>query len=89
MKPVVSAPLYAVEVQPAIICLTSTGVRIDARTQALDERDQPIRGLFAAGETTGGVLGDRYIVGGNSIANAIVFGRIAGHSAALETRRND
>jgi fumarate reductase flavoprotein subunit len=28
------------------------------------------------------VLGDRYIGGGNSIANAIVFGRIAGRGAA-------
>jgi len=89
MKPIAKPPFYAVEVRPAIICLTSTGVRIDATTQALDDLDRPIRGLFAAGETTGGVLGDRYIGGGNSIANAIVFGRIAGKSAAAETRRND
>jgi fumarate reductase flavoprotein subunit len=45
--------------------------------------------LFAAGETAGGVLGERYIGGGNSIANAIVFGRIAGQQAALEFKRND
>lgn len=89
MKPIATPPFHAVEVRPAIVCLTSTGVRIDATTQALDECDRPIRGLFAAGETTGGVLGDRYIGGGNSIANAIVFGRIAGVSAAREMRRND
>jgi fumarate reductase flavoprotein subunit len=88
-KPIRTPPFHAVEVRPAIVCLTSTGVRIDTRTQALDACDRPIRGLFAAGETTGGVLGDRYIGGGNSIANAIVFGRIAGQSAALEARRND
>lgn len=89
MRPIRTGPFYAVEVRPAIVCLTSTGVRINAATQALDERDRPIRGLFAGGETTGGVLGDRYIGGGNSIANAIVFGRIAGQSAAAEARRND
>jgi len=89
MKPVATPPFYAVEIRPAIVCLTSTGVRIDATTQALDALDRPVRGLFAAGETTGGVLGERYIGGGNSIANAIVFGRIAGKSASAEARRND
>ncbi|MBI1181128.1 MAG: FAD-dependent oxidoreductase [Alphaproteobacteria bacterium] len=88
MKPIRTGPFYAVEIRPAIVCLTSTGVRIDRTAQVLDERDRPVRGLFAGGETTGGVLGERYIGGGNSIANAIVFGRIAGHSAAAEARRN-
>lgn len=89
MKPIKKPPFHAVEISPAIVCLTSTGVRINAQAQALDERDQVIRGLFAGGETTGGVLGERYIGGGNSIANAIVFGRIAGNSAAAEAKRND
>jgi fumarate reductase flavoprotein subunit len=88
MKPIRTGPFYAVEVRPAIVCLTSTGVRIDRDAHALDELDRPIRGLFAGGETTGGVLGERYIGGGNSIANAIVFGRIAGRNAAAEARRN-
>ncbi len=82
MKPVSTPPFYAVEIKPAIVCLTSTGLRIDAATRVLDGRDRVIHGLFAAGETTGGVLGERYVGGGNSIANAIVFGRIAGRQAA-------
>lgn len=89
MKPIKTPPFYAAEIRPAIVCLTSTGVRIDSKTQALDGQDRAIRGLFAAGETAGGVLGERYIGGGNSIANAIVFGRIAGESAAAEAKRND
>lgn len=89
MKPVKTPPFYAVEIRPAIVCLTSTGVRINDKGQALDGRDRVIRGLFAEGETTGGALGERYIGGGNSIANAIVFGRIAGASAAAEAKRND
>jgi fumarate reductase flavoprotein subunit len=78
-----------VEIRPAIVCLTSTGLRIDSSARVLDPRDRLIPGLFAAGETTGGVLGERYIGGGNSIANAIVFGRIAGRAAAAlrETAR--
>ena len=89
MKPVATAPFYAAEMRPAIVCLTSTGLRINAGTQVLDHGDRVIRGLYAAGETTGGVLGDRYIGGGNSIANAIVFGRISGQQAALEFKRNN
>ena len=89
MKPVNKPPFYAVEIFPAIVCLTSTGLRINRQTQVLDTRDDVIRGLYAAGETTGDVLGERYIGGGNSIANAIVFGRIAGQQAAQEAGRNN
>lgn len=88
MKPIRSAPYYAVEIRPAIVCLTSTGLRINNRTQVLDMTDKVIPGLFAAGETTGGVLGERYIGGGNSITNAIVFGRIAGVEAAIDATDN-
>ncbi len=88
MKQILTPPFYAVEIKPAIVCLTSTGLRIDANTHVLDQRDRVIKGLYAAGETTGGVLGDRYIGGGNSIANAIVFGRLAGRQAAREYTSN-
>jgi fumarate reductase flavoprotein subunit len=88
MKSILTPPYYAVEIKPAIVCLTSTGLRIDANAHVLDRRDHIIKGLYAAGETTGGVLGDRYIGGGNSIANAIVFGRLAGQQAAREHTSN-
>ena len=46
-----------------------------------------IEGLFACGEATGGMHGaDR--IGGLSSANGIVFGRIAGASAALQHRKS-
>jgi fumarate reductase flavoprotein subunit len=82
LRPIATPPYYAAEIRPAIICLTSCGPRITPDTRVLDQNDRVIPGLFAAGEVTGNVLGDRYIGGGNSIANAIVFGRIAGRSAA-------
>lgn len=84
MKPVAQPPFYAAEIRPAIVCLTSTGLRVDEDMHVLDSADRPISGLFSAGEVSGGVLGDRYIGGGNSIANAIVFGRVAGEQAARE-----
>ena len=41
-----------------------------------------IQGLFAAGEVTGGVQGENRL-GGNSLLDVLVFGRIAGRNAAL------
>lgn len=84
LRPVQEPPFYAVEMRPAIVCLTSTGLRIDTHARVIGQDGKPIAGLYAAGETTGGVLGERYIGGGNSVANAVVFGRIAGRTAARE-----
>lgn len=82
LQPVATPPFYAARLRSAIVCLTATGIRIDADAHVLDRADHVIPGLYAAGETTGGVMGERYIGGGNSITNAIVFGRISGASAA-------
>ncbi len=41
-----------------------------------------IAGLYAAGEVTGGVQGENRL-GGNSLLDVLVFGRIAGRNAAL------
>jgi len=84
LRPVARPPFYAVEVRPAIVALTAFGLRINPDAHVLDEAERPIPGLYAAGEGTGGVLGDRYLGGGNSVANAVVFGRIAGTNAARE-----
>jgi fumarate reductase flavoprotein subunit len=88
MKPVATPPFYAAEIRPAIVCLTSTGLRVDQHMRVLDRYDLPVAGLFAAGEVAGGVLGERYIGGGNSISNAIVFGQDAGKAAAAVARGN-
>lgn len=53
------------------------GVVIDSRGAAT------VPGLFAAGEVTGGVHGANRL-GGNALMEAIVFGRLAGGSAAAD-----
>ena len=57
------------------------GVAIDAHCRVLRADGTPIPGLFAAGEVTGGVHG-RNRLGGNAGTEVLVFGRIAGESAA-------
>ncbi|WP_016746254.1 FAD-dependent oxidoreductase [Rhizorhabdus wittichii] len=77
-----TAPFYAAEVHAASFGATSAGVRIDPDARVLGPDAHPIAGLYAAGETAGGVLGERYVGGGNYISNALIFGRIAGQGAA-------
>ena len=57
------------------------GIKIDANTQVIDANGNVIPGLYAAGEVTGGVHGANRL-GGNAVADVIVFGRIAGENAA-------
>jgi len=82
MQRIDTPPYYATELRLSNLCLTSFGLRIDADARVLDERTRPIPSLFAAGECTGGVLGDIYVGSGNSWANCVVFGRVAGRGAA-------
>lgn len=59
------------------------GLKIDTQTHVLDKKGNTIKGLYAAGEVTGGVHGGNRI-GGNAVADIIVFGRIAGETSASE-----
>lgn len=77
---VVTAPFYAVIEKPSVHH-TMGGVEINANAEVLDANGAPIPGLYAAGEVTGGIhAGNR--LGGNAIADCMVFGKIAGANAA-------
>ncbi|WP_309148738.1 FAD-dependent oxidoreductase [Saccharopolyspora gregorii] len=80
--PIGEGPFYAVRTLPAELVCTHAGLEIDATAAVLDERGGRVPGLFAAGEAGAGVLGARYVGGGNAVANAITMGRAAGLSAA-------
>lgn len=84
LRPITTPPFYAARIRAAIICWTGTGLRIDTEARVLGPDERPIPGLYAAGETTGGMFGECYAAGGASIGNAVVFGRIAGTNAARD-----
>jgi fumarate reductase flavoprotein subunit len=86
LSPIRTPPFYAVEVRPAIVCWTGTGLRINAQTGVLNRAERAVPGLYAAGETVGNLHGDRYIGGGGSFGPCIVFGRLAGENAARYAR---
>lgn len=75
-----TAPFYAIKIAPGIH-YTMGGVKININTEVLNKEGAPIPGLFAAGEVTGGLHGENRI-GGNSVAEIIIFGRQAGVKSA-------
>ena len=76
------APFYATPRHPATHH-TMGGLKIDTATRVLDENNQPIKNLYAAGEVAGGIhAGNR--LGGNALTDIFTFGRIAGQTALTE-----
>ncbi|MBP2115348.1 flavocytochrome c [Paenibacillus silagei] len=74
------APYYAIQIGPGIH-YTMGGVVINTNTEVLNKDGKAITGLFAAGEVVGGLHGENRI-GGNSVAEIIIFGRQAGIKSA-------
>ncbi|NLO84504.1 MAG: flavocytochrome c [Clostridiales bacterium] len=60
---------------------TMGGIQINVDAQVLNVNGDVIPGLYAAGEVTGGIHGTNRL-GGNALTDILVFGRIAGESAA-------
>ena len=75
-----TAPYYAIKVT-AGVHHTMGGLKINTNTEVLKADGSVIPGLFAAGEVTGGVHGANRL-GGNAVADFVVFGRIAGAAAS-------
>merc|ERR1719331_3781295 len=57
------------------------GLEIDESSRVLDEKRKVIPGLYAAGEVAGGVHGNNRL-GGNSLLDCVVFGRVAAEDCA-------
>jgi fumarate reductase flavoprotein subunit len=81
-EPIGTPPFYAVRTLPAELVCTHAGLEIDPSARVLDARGRAVPGLYAAGEAGAGVLGLRYVGGGNAVANALTMGRVAGLAGA-------
>ena len=81
-----TAPFYAIKIAPGIHH-TMGGIKINTSAEVIDTDGNVIPGLFAAGETTGGIHGGNR-VGGNAVCDFVVFGRIAGQSATDYAKAN-
>lgn len=68
-----------------VLHFTMGGVKINPESQFLDKSNQPIPGIWGAGEITSGVHSSNRL-GGSSLLECVVFGRIAGKSAVASMK---
>ncbi len=90
LKPLRTPPYYALRCYPGLLT-TIGGIKINERMEVIDQRDNPIPGLYAAGNDTGGWVSDTYDINlaGVTFGYAINSGRMAGESAAGFILRDD
>ena len=79
-KTLTGGPWYACRKVPTVHH-TMGGLEINTKAQVIGVDGKVIPGLYAAGEVTGGIHGSNRL-GGNAIADVMVFGRTAGTNAA-------
>ena len=73
---------YLAFVTPSLhYCMGGLEISSSAQVLKAGGTKQPVPGLFAAGEVTGGVHGVNRL-GGNSLLECVVYGRVAGQHAA-------
>jgi FAD-dependent fumarate reductase len=81
------AVVYVGRVTP-VVHFTMGGVMINDKSEVLDAEGRAIPNLFAAGEVTGGIHGENRL-GGSSLLECVVYGRIAGDQAADLLKKED
>lgn len=79
MGPLVKPPLYAVKIERVTMGVPTAGLPIDTEGRVLDARDQPIPGLYAAGNSAAWLD----IGGGYNSGIANTRGMLYGYLAAL------
>lgn len=77
-RPIVKPPFYAIRQQGGALSTTG-GLAVDDQLRVLDGANNPMGGLFAAGEVIGAgqTMGDA-AVGGMMVTPALTFGRLLG-----------
>ncbi len=73
-------PFYATRIYPGDLG-TKGGILTDEHARALREDGTVIKGLYAAGNSSASVMGNRYPGPGSTIGPAMTFGYIAARHA--------
>merc|ERR1712232_1290112 len=84
---VASQPFYVAIITPVIhYCMG--GLQVAPESECVGPAGRKIDGLYAAGEIAGGIHGNNRL-GGNSLLDCVVFGRVAGKAACKYIFGND
>ena len=86
-RPIVKPPFHAARVWPKVHYIMG-GIEINEHAEVIDLEGNVVPGLHAAGEVTGGVHGGCRL-GGSSIIDCLVFGRIAGKAVSSQAAKRD
>ena len=81
VAPIEQGPFYAVKVEAGCFG-TFAGLRTNEHAQVLDEHQQAIAGLYAAGCDMASIMGGHYPAGGINLGPAATFGYIAARHIA-------
>merc|ERR1711881_515363 len=79
--PVETSDSFHVAIVTPVIHYCMGGLKINPDSEVLGAGDKIIGGLYGAGEAAGGIHGSNRL-GGNSLLDCVVFGRVSGRSAA-------
>lgn len=89
MAPLGVGPYYAVKVVPGSLG-TFAGLKVNTHAQVLNERGQPISGLYAGGNDMSSMMGGNYPSGGITLGPAMTFGFLAAeHAAGLQIQAKE
>lgn len=83
LGPIATGPFYAFKTYSTSFD-NSGGLKINANAQVVDVWGNPIPRLYAAGQVSGGLIGEHYSGSGSAINCLLTFGRIAGQGAVAE-----
>ncbi|KAJ9468991.1 Fumarate reductase [Diplonema papillatum] len=79
--PLVTDDTFYVGIVTPVIHYTLGGLKCNPDGEVLTESGKPVRGLFCGGEVAGGIHGKNRL-GGSSLLDCVVYGRVSGGSAA-------
>merc|ERR1719183_2685307 len=79
--PAVKSEEFYVAIITPVIHYCMGGLEVDKDSACIAQNGKAMPGLYAAGEVAGGVHGNNRL-GGNSLLDCVVFGRVAGRHAA-------
>jgi len=79
--PLTTDDAFHVAIVRPVVHYTMGGMKVTPDAQAQKDDGAVIPGLFGAGEVNGGIHGENRL-GGSSLLDCVVYGRVAGRSAA-------